>query len=117
MDHCLPGRINLIHPRYNMGQWNKLRFWYPGDFVLVRLAHIDDLNIVISQLTLTELERTDLFQLRLILGRLRLQSAKLFVIDQRLDRRIGAADRAVGIFTKLELPEFHLPRIEQEQAI
>src|ERR1044072_7991296 len=48
---------------------------------------------------------------------MRRHAAKLFVIDQFLDRRLLAADRTLRILPQLELAELHRPRIKQQQTI
>jgi hypothetical protein len=44
------------------------------------------------------------------------QAAKLFVIDQLVDRRMIAAHWAVGIAAQIERVDFHRQRVEAEQS-
>ena len=46
----------------------------------------------------------------------RLDAAELVVVDELGDRRVGAADGAVGIFAQLQGAEAHAESIDQQQA-
>jgi hypothetical protein len=58
-------RIDLVHPAHDVSQRDQLRSRYARDLKLVRLAHVNDLNLVATQTTRVQLSRRDLFELRL----------------------------------------------------
>src|SRR5205085_10441157 len=92
------------------------------DLVLVRLAHVYDLNTLAAVEPLFQLRRTDLFHLsRLLclvrLRRRRAQSAELLVVNQLAYRRRLPAHGARRVFPQLQLAEPKLPRVEQAHTL
>src|SRR5689334_4143428 len=54
--------IDLVHARDDVAQRDQLRSRNARNLELVRLAHVDDLNLVATQTTRVQLRRTDLFE-------------------------------------------------------
>src|ERR1041385_3802881 len=50
-------RIDLVHPAHDVSQRDQLRPRYARDLKLVRLAHINDLNLIATQTTRIQLSR------------------------------------------------------------
>src|ERR1043165_3183372 len=100
MNDRIHALIDLVHARDDVAQRDQLRSRYARDLELVRLPHVDDLNLVATQTTRIQLSRADLFELRIRRRKLmRRHSAKLFVIDQSGNRRVLAADRTLRILS------------------
>src|SRR5215213_268946 len=87
-----------------------------GDLVLVRLAHVENVDVlVIVQLALELFDR-DLRHAVLLFGRIGLRdAAELLVVDELRNRRVLAADRAVQILAELHLAEAHAQSIIEEE--
>src|SRR5258708_31632016 len=84
----------------------------------MRLAYVDDLNVVATVESLFQFSRRDFFHSIFGCGWwLWRDSAKLLVIDQLFDGRIVAAHRAIGILAQLQLAKAHSPCVEQEQPV
>src|SRR5439155_19179281 len=84
-----------------------------GDFVLVRLAHVDDEKVGVPIPFGLELRRRDL---RAFVRRLGADAAERLVIDQLSHAGPRATHRTVGILRQLQLPVLKLQRVEQQQA-
>src|SRR6266478_6146156 len=88
-----------------------------ADLVFVRLAHIENVQIIPTIKPGFELARSDLRNLHGRAGGLfAAHAAKFVVIDQLGDRRMRSAHRAVRILAQLELAEFHPESVKQQQA-
>src|SRR5437588_2936236 len=114
--------FNLRLPVDDLPERDEFRCGDARDLVLVRLAHVYDLNTLAAVEPLFQLRRTDLFHLsRLLrfvrLRRRRAQSAELLVVNQLAYRRRLPAHGARRVFPQLQLAEAKLPRVEQEQTI
>src|SRR5216684_4422902 len=88
-----------------------------ADLVFVRLAHIENVQIIPTIKPGFELARSDLRNLHGRAGGLfAAHAAKFVVIDQLGDRRMRSAHRAVWILAQLELAEFHPESVKKQQA-
>src|SRR5215210_1950578 len=87
-----------------------------GDFVLVRLSHVEHLDVLaVVQLALEVMDR-DLRYAVLLCGRVRLgDAAEFLVVDELGDTRVLAADGAVRVLAELHLPKAHAQRIVEEE--
>ena len=87
------------------------------DLVFVEFAHVDDLDAALRLV-----ERLLHFLHGHLVGiphghrGFRRDAAELFVINQRRDRRLLAADRALRIAPQTQLAELHVERVEQQQT-
>src|SRR5947209_171150 len=117
--------FNLVLPVDDLAERDQFRAGDARDLVLVRLAHIYDLQVVAAVEALFQLQGGDLFHLtgllRLVrrrsLSRRGPESAELFVVNQALERRVLAADGARRVFPELQLAEAKVPRVEPKQAV
>src|SRR6266478_5864298 len=88
-----------------------------ADLVFVRLAHIENVQIIPTIKPGFELARSDLRNLHGRAGGLfAAHAAKFVVIDQLGNRRMRSAHRAVRILAQLELAELHPESVKQQQA-
>src|SRR6185369_17754391 len=111
-------RIDLVHATHNVTQRDQLRSRNACDLKLVRLAHVDNLELLATQTSRVELGGRDLLELRVGLRSLvRRHTAKLLVIDQLLDRRVFTTNRTLRILPQFELAELHGPGVKQQQTI
>ena len=92
--------------RRQFAQRNQLRAIDPSDLVLVRLAHVDQLEHFAT--LKAALQFMHVYFIDVVLCRLRPGSAKEFVIDRSANARMFATDRALRIAAQLELAELHL---------
>jgi hypothetical protein len=82
----------------------------------VRLAHVEDVDVLAFIEPGLELSDRDLRHAVLLLGSLSLRdAAELLVVDQLRNRRVLAADRAVRILAELHLAEAHVQRVVEEE--
>src|SRR6266513_1822995 len=87
------------------------------ELVLVRLAHIENEQIISTIEPGFELARSDLRHLHGRAGSFfAAYSAEFVVIDQLGNRRMRSAHRAVRILAQLELAEFHPESVKKQQA-
>src|SRR5437773_2897119 len=119
-DNLLVGIELLVAPRH-VAQRDQDRPWYPIDLVLVGFADVDDLQGVATVEPLFQLDRRDFrcIVLNVLHGcglRGGMNPAELLVIDQLFHGRMSAAHRAVGILAKLQFPEPHAQRIENQKT-
>src|SRR5262249_32458358 len=89
------------------------------DLIFVRLADIDNRELVATVEPLLEVDGRDFGGVGCIGHRRWLRgcvdAAELLVIDELCHRRVRAADRAIGILLQLQLAEFHPQRgVDQE---
>src|SRR5712664_1125495 len=88
-----------------------------ADLVFVRLAHIENEEIISAIEAGLQFARSDLGDLHGGAGSFfAAHAAEFEVIDQFVDRSIGAAHRSVWIFAQLEFAEFHSESIKQQQS-
>src|SRR5271170_7262597 len=87
-----------------------------ADLIFVRLAHIEDEEILFRiqpPLQLFYLNLRNPVAHRFFLPA---NAAKFVVVYQLRDRGMRAADRAIGILAQLEFAELHAQRVDQQQA-
>ena len=89
-----------------------------ADLIFVRLANVEHKNIFPGIEAVLEFLGLNLGNLRARFGfgLFSANAAELVVINQFLDRRIRAADRALRILAHAQLAEAHSQRIHQQQA-
>src|SRR4029079_11123462 len=98
---------------------NQRRALDPADLKLVGLADIEEVEVLAAihlRLQLFDRNLRDAAAGRLRMRGRRHNAAELLVIDERLDRRVIAADRAFRIPAQLQLAEAHLQRVVEQQA-
>src|SRR5579871_1833989 len=120
MNHDIGVLIELMQSLRHFAERNQLRGGDVADLVLVRLAHVDQHELVTAVehgFDFREIGRAHV-HLCLLSGR-RVGAghpAELMVIDQLGDGAVVAADGAVGILPQLQFAEAHAERIIEEQA-
>src|SRR5579883_200044 len=119
VDNDLAARIKLAETVRQVTERDQRRA-NVDDLVFVRLAHVEDEDVLAGIETALQLNRGDLRNSILHSGLLyflfRENATELLVVDQLFHRRMLAANRAVGILAQLQLAELHAQRINQQQA-
>src|SRR5215217_7944909 len=87
-----------------------------GDFVLVRLAHVEHVDLFLVVQLALEILNCDLRHAVLLLGGGCLRdTAELLVVDEFGHGRILAADGAVGVLAELHLAEAHAQGVVEQK--
>src|SRR5829696_4274108 len=87
-----------------------------GDFVLVRLAHVEHVDLFLVVQLALEILNCDLRHAVLLLGGGCLRdTAELLVVDEFGHGRILAADGAVGVLAKFHLAEAHAQSVVEQK--
>src|SRR5271155_2911540 len=86
-----------------------------ADLIFVRLAHVEDEEILFRIQTALQLFYLNFRKSSSHRFLLPTNAAKLVVVYQLRDRRMRAADRAVGILAQLEFAKLHAQRVNQQQ--
>src|ERR1700682_4021074 len=82
----------------------------------MRFAHVQDEQVVATVLPRLQILRRNFRNTVRHRGSLLTANpAELFIVNQLRDRPIVAAKRASGVFAKLQFPETHAERVEQQQ--
>ena len=88
-----------------------------ADLIFVRLANIEDVEIVAAIEARFQIARSDFGDGCLRRGSFfTANAAELGVVNQLGDGAVCAAERAIGIFAQLQFAEAHGERIEKQQA-
>ena len=115
------GTVQLAEAIGQLGQGDDRGAGNPADRDFLGVAHVEDERRLLHFEEGLELCRRDLLDGRSI-GRRRRRlgaadAAEFLVIDQRVDRRVRPADRALGVLADLHFAEGHLEGVvEQEPA-
>src|SRR6266487_4189763 len=111
----LVGGAELVHTRGHLRDGHEDRPVQPRDLPFHRFPHIEEDDLTSFVDPLFQLLDRDLELLAELL-RWAAKPAELLVIDEFLDRRVGAAHRAGRVLPEAQFAELHAERIEHEQA-
>src|SRR5579862_7344893 len=115
VDHNFAARIEFVDALRKIVEGNQMSAEI-ADLIFVRLAHVENEEILFcieTALQLFDLNFRNSVGHRFLLPS---NAAKLVVVYQLCDGRMGAADRAIGIFAQLEFAEFHAESVNQQEA-
>src|SRR3989442_9550421 len=116
MRHDFARRIQLMHAPRQLAERNEVPLEI-ADLVFVRLAHIQDKQIVSMIQPRLKLMRRNLRHLHRWAGSFfAAHPAKFVIVNEFGDRAVRAAHRAVRIFPQFEFTELHSQRVEEQQA-
>src|SRR6266478_885213 len=114
--HDFARRIQLVYAARELAKRNQVSFEI-ADLEFVRLAHIQNEEIVAPVQARLQLARCNLRYLHIWRGSFfTAHAAEFVVIDQLVYGAMFAAHRAVGIFAQLQLAKLHGQRVEQQQT-
>ena len=108
--------VEFVHAARKLAERNQMAADI-ADLIFVRLANVENVDIVAAIEPRFQLARSDFRN-----GRRRRRSllaanaAEFRVVDQLGDGWMVAANRAFGILAQLQLAELHAERVEQQQA-
>src|SRR5262249_11872695 len=86
-----------------------------ADLIFVRLAHIENEDVILTIEAPFEFLRSDLRNRNAVLLFFTTDTTELLIVDEGSNRGRGAADGAFGVLAQLELAEAHAKGIDQEE--
>src|SRR6266508_1830976 len=108
-------RAEFVDPRRYLHDGHEDRLVEMGDLPLHRLADVEEDDLLPAVDLRFQVVDGDLVLLADLFGR-RAKPAELLVVDELLDRRVRAADRAGRILPEPKFAELHPERVEDEET-